>query len=174
MDNGYEIKAYFGLYDRNNSMSGGGFSASIERKNLIINKDYSNLLHPTNDTCLILTQFDIMERANQNPECERNSCVQIACIPHTPVPNGAACWTAGWGKTGRSRFSVTDALKEVGVNILERNYCMTHANRRFQTLQADEICAGIPDRDGDGLLDGGADTCGGMFIYIFNRLIICE
>jgi len=35
---------------------------------------------------------------------------------------------------------------------------------RYGKIQPEEICAGVPDRDGNGLLDGGVDSCGGTYI----------
>jgi len=130
------------------------------------------ILEHNNDTCVVLTTFDILERANANRNCQQNSCVQIACVPKKRIPHGTACWTAGWGQLGRSKSSVSSTLKQVGVNVLETAYCKTHVKTggryyKYQKIQPEEICAGVPDRDGNGLLDGGVDSCGGMYINNF-------
>jgi len=68
-----------------------------------------------------------------------------------------------------SRYSTSATLKEVGVNIIGTEYCKNHVKAggrysRYQKIQPEEICAGVPDRDGNGLLDGGVDSCGGMYL----------
>ena len=188
MDRAYNVTALFGTDDRRNPTTNGGYSETIDRENLIIN-DYYNprggphrkyllnnfvllkrcILEYNNDICVVLTPFDIIERANANPDCKRNSCVQIACVPTERVRDGAACWTAGWGLTGRSRYSISPTLKQIGVNVIGTDYCKTHVKTsgrytRYQKLQPEEICAGIPDRDHNGLLDAGVDSCGGTYI----------
>jgi len=54
-------------------------------------------------------------------------------------------------------------------NIKKRRHCQSHVQSqdvnsrysKYQRLAPEEICAGIPDLDGDGLTDGGADACQG-------------
>ena len=57
---------------------------------------------------------------------------------------------AGWGVTEEGVGSNT--LKSVGINVMSQEYCLTHAGF---SLQSDDICAGIPDLNGDGGTDGG-------------------
>ena len=50
--------------------------------------------------------------------------------------------------------------------MLGTDYCKNHVIKggrytRYQKIQPEEICAGVPDRDNNGLLDGGRDSCGG-------------
>mgnify|MGYP000357823505 CR=1 FL=1 len=90
-----------------------------------------------------------------------------------PIENGVkACWVAGWGRTYYSRYaSATDQLNQGGLNILSNRYnheyCKEHVKqsgreyRLYQKIQKDEICAGTPDRDGDGLVDYGVTACTG-------------
>ena len=56
-------------------------------------------------------------------------------------------------------------MKEVGVNLMSHKYCEDHTNYIKPGIgyyiQADEICAGSLDFDGDGLTDGKKDSCGG-------------
>ena len=42
-----------------------------------------------------------------------------------------------------------------------QQYCI--ANTVYTDLETDDICAGIPDNDGDGETDGGKDFCQGDF-----------
>ena len=127
----------------------------------------------------MLTTFNIIDRAKASRGCKRSSPVQIACIPSTKqVPDGEACWVAGWGKRRAYSTGLPDALQEAGVNILGRDYCRKRVRTdilrygRYKLLQQGEICAGIPDLDGNGLLDGGVDTCQGICLEIRELLML--
>ena len=72
--------------------------------------------------------------------------------------DGKACWVAGWG-TLQAGGSSPDLLQSVGVNILSQDYCAANSNNG--ALLPDDICAGNPDKDGNGLTDEGIDSCSG-------------
>ena len=123
----------------------------------------------SDDTCLVLTTFNIIERSKAIPECQISPCAEIACVPFEQVADGEACWIAGWGQLGSSTYSrLPDVLQEAGVNILGLDYCREHVKtdllhyEGYQNLQKGEICAGKPDLNDDGVLDGGVDTCQGI------------
>ena len=66
------------------------------------------------------------------------------------------CWRLGdYTKCG----NVDTVLQSVGVNIFSNDYC--NANSNAMSISADEMCAGLPDQDGNGLVDAGADSCQG-------------
>ena len=65
---------------------------------------------------------------------------------------------AGWG-TLASGGQSPDLLQSVGVNILGQDYCA--AKSLNSPLKPDDICAGKPDLDGNGLTDPGIDSCQG-------------
>ena len=50
-------------------------------------------------------------------------------------------------------------IKSAGVNIFSQDYCLANTNQFL--LMPDDICAGIPDFDGNGESDGGVDSCRG-------------
>jgi len=92
----------------------------------------------------------------------------MACVSETLPDHGSACWIAGWGKNESGVLS--DDLLQAGINIMDQEYCI--ANSGYDSLEEDDICAGIPDFDGDGNTDGGVDSCqgdsGGPLICDFN------
>ena len=48
-------------------------------------------------------------------------------------------------------------LHSVGVNVFSQQYCID--NTQYNALLPDDICAGIPDNNGNGEADGGKDSC---------------
>jgi len=80
------------------------------------------------------------------------------CLSTSYPEHGKACWVAGWG-TLASGGQSPDLLQSVGVNILGQDYCA--ANSLNSPLKPDDICAGNPDLDGNGLTDRGIDSCQG-------------
>ena len=104
------------------------------------------------DYCLIKFEEDILSKATYNN-------VQIACLPTSEVVGGEACWVAGWGLTSFDNYYGSTELLSTGINILSHQYCKDNS---FQSvLSPDDICAGVPDNDGDGQTDGGKDSCQG-------------
>merc|ERR1711962_1172736 len=63
-------------------------------------------------------------------------------------------------------------LQSVGVNLFSADYCA--ANTMYEHIENDEICAGLPDSDGNGYTDAGKDSCqgdsGGPLICNFNGM----
>lgn len=80
------------------------------------------------------------------------------CLSTSYPEHGKACWVAGWGNLSSGGGS-PDLLQSVGVNILGQDYC--EANSLNGNLLPDDICAGKPDLDGNGLTDPGVDSCQG-------------
>ena len=84
--------------------------------------------------------------------------VQAACLPSAAGTHGSACWVAGWGTTQYEGTTAT-TLQEVGVNVFSAAYCVEKTGDF--SVYDDEFCAGLPDSDGDGYTDAGADSCQG-------------
>ena len=76
------------------------------------------------------------------------------------MPHGKACFVSGYGVTADG--GLADILQEVSVNVMSQEYCIAHANPDAQDIiEGREFCAGIPDENGNGLIDGGKDFCQG-------------
>ncbi|CAG5113546.1 Oidioi.mRNA.OKI2018_I69.chr2.g7642.t1.cds [Oikopleura dioica] len=102
------------------------------------------------DLCLVYFEENIIGNG-------QNSGAEVVCLSDTLPIHGSACWIAGWGRKDNGYFSWK--LREATVNIFDRNYCKEFSN--YNELYEDDICAGVPDRDGNGLIDGGVDACDG-------------
>ena len=46
-------------------------------------------------------------------------------------------------------------------NLISHEYCTTKSDYGTFIMADSEICAGVPDLNGDGLTDGGKDACQG-------------
>ena len=57
--------------------------------------------------------------------------------------HGAACWVAGWGAT-RYGGGNSQNLFSIGLNLMDIDYCRDHSFYDSQSLQNDELCAGLP------------------------------
>ena len=109
------------------------------------------------DVCLLKSQEDIFQ-AGQANGCG-NGCVNAACMPKSEGQHGDACWVAGWGHTeyGGNNARI---LQEIGVNIFSNEYC--HAKSIYGSfIQPNELCAGLPDKDGEKYIGGDIDSCFG-------------
>jgi len=83
---------------------------------------------------------------------------QPACLPAEHIQPRRKCYTAGWGTTS-SGGSIPTNLQAVGLWIFEQDYCSNTGNAGY--LDDSMFCAGVPDLDGDGVIDGGKDACQG-------------
>ena len=108
------------------------------------------------DICLVKAPTNIFTMGATNG-CGAD-CVAAACLPTAPATHGDACWVAGWGTTS-SGGSTAMTLQSIGVNIFSDDYCSTHTTG--MSIQSDEMCAGLPDSNGNGLTDAGKDSCQG-------------
>ena len=62
------------------------------------------------------------------------------------------------GRSGQVSYE----LHDVGVNIFGYDYCLDHTIYTEKYINPDlDICAGVPDWDGNGEADGGKDSCQG-------------
>ena len=100
-------------------------------------------------------------------------------MPQTPPKHGRHCWVAGWGHMTEG-FNVasllqvisctifftnfTNYLQEVGVNLFSWEYCTEKSAYPKVINREAELCAGVPDKNDNGLIDGGKDACQGKII----------
>ena len=140
-------------------------------------------LSTATDLCLINTLESIYQKGSAHG-CG-DGCVNAICMPLNPdydrdsqdnqnylqkPTHGEVCWVAGWGKT-EANGSVSTVLNQVAVNYMDTQWCLDNTN--YNTLDArEEVCAGIPDLNQDGVTDGGKDACqgdsGGPLVCINN------
>ena len=90
----FNVTAHFGAYKRKTVNNFGGFFEKVYPQNFLINEDYNEYQPPhskynfrkshyftflefNNDTCLVLTTFNIIERSNASPECKRRGTHQF-------------------------------------------------------------------------------------------------
>ena len=53
-------------------------------------------------------------------------------------------------------------MREVAINIFSNQYCVEKSEYPEEDIDENlEFCAGIPDRNNDGLIDGKKDSCQG-------------
>ena len=91
------------------------------------------------------------------------ACWSPVCLPemNAHAAPGRHCWVAGWGTTS-SGGSQSNKLRDVGINIMSGAYCENHGGYGQGGVNfISEFCAGVPDNDGDGQIDGGMDSCQG-------------
>ena len=91
-----------------------------------------------------------------------NNCYASICLPADNFSHGEACWVSGWGATEEGG-GVSEILQSVGVNLFSKQYCNDHTTPQGSGgLDHEvEICAGTPDKDENGFIDGGKDACQG-------------
>lgn len=149
--------AAFGQH-RLNAADDNEFALQIESANIFRSPNYDGLNANNNDICLLKTSTSIFtEGASRG--CG-DGCVNAACLPIEGSIHGDACWIGGWGHTTSGAASGPNTLQEAGVNVMSDAYCLEHTTAGFP-LQTDEMCAGAPDVDDDGAVDGGVDACQG-------------
>jgi len=108
-----------------------------------------------NDICLIKVPN---LKKKQPSACD--DCWAAACLPSNTAKPGKHCWVAGWGTTS-SGGNVSNKLRDVGVNIFDKKSCIASGYSANEIDFTTELCAGVPDLNGDGQTDGGKDACQG-------------
>jgi hypothetical protein len=78
-------------------------------------------------------------------------------LPSARPAHGRKCYAAGWG-TLQSSGSQPDTLQDVGIWTMSDEFCKTQLYSE-SLFSDDMICAGTPDFNGDGMIDGGKDAC---------------
>ena len=112
------------------------------------------------DICLIKTPSMLLAAAEVGL-CRDGTCFSAACLPNVPPSHGRYCWIAGYGRTG-SGSRAAEELREVGVHLFSDQYCFDKSTYDETILDRRvELCAGVPDFDEDGFIDGGKDACQG-------------
>lgn len=144
------IEARFGLHNTDDE------AVSMKTSQIHIHPEYGQTSDgdaENSDWCLLKFDQSILEATDDE------LATQIACLPTGPLEHGKACWIAGWGDTEYESGQFSEEILSAGVNILGPDYCQKYSN--VGKLNSDDICAGLPDFDGDGLTDAGKDACQG-------------
>ena len=133
----------------------GEFSMEAPPENAWVHPLYGQGSGNNHDIALIRYDDSIFEKAVKKGAAGK---VAAACMPCMDYVPGDACWVAGWGSLEQGGNSPSK-LQSVGINLFSQEYCA--ANTLYSSVQDDEICAGLPDSNNDGLTDGGKDSCQG-------------
>jgi len=156
------IEVFVGDWDQWSNGDRGEFAVMADE--IIMQPGYPGPNGIANDVCLL--KVPSLEQAAPS-SCEAggsNSCFASICLPAKDFEHGEACWVSGWGTTTEGGGgSVSQDMQSVGVNLFSHEYCNDKVNPDFvgATMEGLEICAGTPDRDGNGLIDNGKDSCQG-------------
>ena len=153
--------------------SADGFSVVGEEA--ILHPKYQSTTWRAYDICLVRTK-SIFEGAASFAGCAHGNCFSAACLPQVPPTHGRYCWVAGYGRT-ISLGPAAETLMEVGVNLFNHTYCTQKSVFKRELIDASaEFCAGVPDWDQDGLIDGGKDSCqgdsGGPLVCVENNVAV--
>ena len=132
---------------RMSTTSANEFSVTGE---VIMHPDYHHPNALSNDLCLLLVPN--LSAINQN-------AFEPVCLASARPAHGRKCYAAGWG-TLEWAGSQPDTLQDVGIWMMSRNFCETQFYSEG-SFSDEMICAGTPDFNGDGIIDGGKDACNG-------------
>ena len=130
----------------------------VQSEKLIIHPLYQTTTMSSYNVCLIQTK-SISETAAAIGCLD---CFSSVCLPERPPVHGRHCWIAGYGAT-QFNGNNPKRLHDVSVNIFDYPYCMkkSYDSLKMEIDEKVEFCAGVPDLDSDGLIDGGKDACVG-------------
>jgi len=158
-----EFDIFVGDWDQWSNGDRGEFSVQADAA--FMHPSYPGSNGIANDVCLL--KVPSLEQAAPD-SCRdatgKNTCFAAVCLPAKDFEHGEACWVSGWGTTTEGGGgSVSQEMKSVGVNLFSYDYCNSHVSDQFKgaTVEGLEICAGTPDKNGDGLTDNGSDSCQG-------------
>lgn len=160
-------KAIFGT--KNSRTSSDYFNIKIQK--LFPHPKYEEIGY-VRDIGLVKLEKDIFETAKAQKRPCIDGCINAVCLPVAHDRGGSACWVAGWGiqqnknTVGYAKYKPQwdGLLHSVGVNTMSHSYCekySIHKDAPPKKSERGKMCAGIPDHDGDGIMDGGKDTCQG-------------
>ena len=134
----------------------------FQAEEIIMHPSYPGWNGVGNDICLL----KVPSLADSAPtSCNAggtNSCFASACLPAENFSHGEACWASGWGVTSFNG-DISTFLRSVGVNLFSEEYCNENSVPEVteRIMHEVEICAGIHDKDNNGLIDMGKDACQG-------------
>ncbi|CAG5079281.1 Oidioi.mRNA.OKI2018_I69.PAR.g9215.t1.cds [Oikopleura dioica] len=124
---------------------------------IVMHPDYNGDLgspsSPGADVCLV----EVPNLSDAQPVgCV--DCWKPACLPAAHVDDKRLCYVAGWGTTSSGGNSPT-FLRDVGVHAFSQEACESIPDMSGGIVQDNEFCVGVPDFNGDGITDGGKDSC---------------
>ena len=137
---------------------------NVKALQMIVHEEYGAENGISNDICLVK-----VENMNDKKPNACKGCYQPICLPHEGehAYPGKHCWVAGWGATTPANTG-SNKLRDIGLNVMSTDYCretsLINENSptgEFLVQDNVEFCAGIPDRDGNGLTDAGKGVCAG-------------
>ena len=108
-------------------------------------------------TCVLDTYYLDSWGIDYNCTSCGDGCVNAACLPTERETGGKACWVAGWGLKADDVYD--GVVSSVGLNTFSEDYCSEYSH--YWGIATDELCAGVPDTDGNGLTEAGKDSCQG-------------
>ena len=137
---------------------------NVKALEIIMHENYGANNGISNDICLVR-----VENMNDKKPDACKGCYQPICLPMQGehISPGKHCWVAGWGNTTPGSTTGSNKLRDIGINVMSTNYCRKTSligeddSGSFLVQDDVEFCAGIPDRDGNGLTDAGKGVCAG-------------
>lgn len=158
-----EFYIFVGDWDQWSNGDRGEFSVTADAA--FMHHNYPGANGIANDVCLLkVPSLQQAAPSSCQDDSGKNTCFASVCLPARDYEHGEACWVSGWGTTTEGGGgSVSQQMQSVGVNLFSHAYCNSHVSDQFKgaTMEGLEICAGTPDKDGDGLTDNGKDSCQG-------------
>jgi len=135
------------------------WSFTVSPKAFYLPDDFGVGLGIHNDVCLL----HVPSLDDAKPTACRD-CFEHACLADSAPQAGRHCWVAGWGNLAKDKLSLKP--RDVALNIMPEKYCENNSRLsetfgEFPVGDDSQFCAGIPDRNGNKLVDGHELACQG-------------
>jgi len=97
---------------------------------------------------------------NAPEKCE--DCYDFVCISEHSPKIGDFCWISGWGSISSQagKTFMSNKLRDAGVNIFSRDYCIENTKYEKSSLAKKMFCAGVP-HDNDKMASTPVNACQG-------------
>jgi hypothetical protein len=133
------------------------WSFTVSPKAFYLPDDFGVGLGIHNDVCLL----HVPSLDDAKPTACRD-CFEHACLADSAPQAGRHCWVAGWGNLAKDKLSLKP--RDVALNIMPEKYCENNSRLsetfgEFPVGDDSQFCAGIPDRNGNKLVDGHELAC---------------
>ena len=95
---------------------------------------------------------------NAPEKCE--DCYDFVCISEHSPKIGDFCWISGWGSISSQagKTFMSNKLRDAGVNIFSRDYCIENTKYEKDSLAKKMFCAGVPI-DNDKMASTPVNAC---------------